>query len=200
MKNKQRLTLLTRKEKAAADTGGWVDERIPHDLLRQRLMNEGGREFDIDAILPKIAYQVGWVRMTQKHDAAHMEPKEIAQQAKETVAVIDELLSRLQHLHPHLAAEADYILFKARKEFVLSIKQRVQPDLYLLRASINQACGVIQKRPVKTGPKRNGWMVARDAIAKLLREHSKPTIAAKTARALAVELLELCDLPSPRGR
>lgn len=204
--NKQRLTLLSTKEKRSAVSGGAVDDAIPEDLLRQRLRNEAGVSFDSHAIIKVVASRAGYCRgfnvpgIPGPVQPARMEPAELVKQAITTCAVIDELIVRMKSMHPDLTCWVNDALYRGRGETVGTLRDRVQPDLYLLRAAVVQAGSVIAERPVRTGPKRSPWLLARDAIAATLREHSQPVIAAKAAKPLAVDLLELCGLPSPRRR
>lgn len=195
--NKQRVTLLTRREKKAADLGGMLDDRIPEDAIRQRLANEG-REFDTDAVLAELARQCAEIRFIGRIEASDLEPREVVEQAQETAAVVAELLERLQHMHPDLDCRASEILFSSRQIGVHQLAERIKPDLYLLQAALMLAAGKIAKRPTRTGPKRNQWTHSRDALAGTLRTHSAPAIPKKDSRTLAAELLELCGLPSPR--
>lgn len=196
--NKQRLTKITKREKQAAKSSGAMDERIPEDQIRRRLSDEAGKTFEIDALLGAIANRIGWLRLTAEAEAARMKPSEIARQAADTIGVIDELLVRLRHLHPELQARAADALFRARGEFPSSIEQRIEPDLYRYRAALAHAARQIESAPAKRGPRATAWHTARDGIAAALREHSTPPVPLKAAKAIAVELLELCGHPSPR--
>lgn len=204
--SKQRLTLLTKAEKLAAVTGGALDENIPANLIRKRLRDEARVTFDTDALLPAIASRVAWCRglqvpggKGQPAKAKRMEPTEIASQAADTCAVIDELMTRLDKLHPDLRAHADELLWRAGGEFVHTLRDRIQPDVYRLRAAIEQARLTVVDAGSKRGPKASAWTTARDGLAGDLHQHSQPVLAAKAAKALAVDLLELCGQSSPRG-
>ncbi len=196
-KNKQRLTQITPREKKAAHSGGCLDERIPAQQIRQRLADEP-REFDVDAVLPVIANQAAWARMMAINESVRMTRGEVIQQARDTVEVIDELVARISNLHPDLACWATDALFKSGRDGFRNLTRRLKPDLSVLRAAVNHAGATVQRQPKRTGPKQNRWMIARDNIGRALREHSTPAIPTKAAKALAADLLQICELPSPR--
>jgi hypothetical protein len=189
--NKQRLTLMSRREKTAASTGGWLDERIPEDAVRTRLSNEP-RTINVDPVLTILKSRVGWTRLLAAPEANHLEPNDIRQQARDTAAVLEELQVRLHYMHPNLKALVDGSLFRAHELSVLTIRERTKPDLLLLAASLRMAESTIANWPVRTGPKYKEAQGAMAAIAKALRDHSKPSYSVKDSRALAKELLGYC--------
>lgn len=203
--NTQRLLLLTREEKLAAVTGGAIDDSIPELQIIQRLKNEVSR-FDTAAILPLIRSQAGRCRgfhIPGKRGPvipSSLEPAEVIKQAGATCSVIDELRTRLANLHPDIDALANQVIYETRHEFLHDANARMDQDLLRIRAAITSASRTLRKSPSKAGPKHSGWQSARDAIAEALRKYSVPVIASKAATALAVDLLNLCGLKSPRGR
>src|SRR5688572_21506565 len=98
MTNKQRLTLMTKAEKKAADWDGFIDFDIPREAITKRLKKEGTHRFDLRRILPLIRNQVVQVRAFKKKETSALEPKQIVQQAKDTARVIEELITRLEHI------------------------------------------------------------------------------------------------------
>lgn len=194
--NKQRLTKITRTAKQASDTGGVLDFSIPEALLRQRLATDP-KKYDVDAILQELSHRVAWARL--EASVPRMKPSEVSKQAKDTAAVIDELIVRINHIYPELESFVDEALYQARGEFVLDMRGRIEPDLYRLRGVMLSVAKTIDANPGQTGPK-SAWPIMRDAIANTLRDHSEPQLDSRGAKALAAELLELCEMPSPRRR
>jgi hypothetical protein len=129
-----------------------------------------------------------------------MERAEIVQQSQEAIRVIDALTDRLANLHPDLDCWANDALVRSRGEFIETVVHRCKKDLYRLRAAIDHAGRVVAQYPVKTGPKPNPWSDAVELVAAELRAHSTPKLAAKSARNLAIDLLSICGLQSPRKR
>lgn len=203
--NKQRLTLLTTKAKRAATTGGVMDSTIVDPAaVAQRLADEN-RTFDTPAVLAALGRAVAEIRGVQATDPklradAYLEPAEIVEQAKQTMGVIDELLHRLEHAHPDLDCWASDALMRAFGQDLLMFRMRLQPDLCRLRSAFNLAGEKVSAYPKKAGPKRTPWMVQREALGKVLHEHSTPPLPVKAAPALAADLLELAGLPNPRGK
>lgn len=195
MSNTQRITKLSRKEKAAAVSGGVLDLQVPESKLRQRLQDEPAT-FNIDTVLDEVAHHVAWARLTSS--AAHMKPGKVREQAEHTVAVIDELIVRLDKMHPAIASMVDESLYRVGGEFCVDLRDRMAPDLYRLRSALHSAIRTMEFEPVRPGPK-GGRSALRATVAKILRANSEPTINAAEAKALATDLLALCDLPKTRN-
>jgi hypothetical protein len=193
---KQRLMKLTRQEIAASPQGGWIDERVPVEDVRQLLTREPRVTFDTQSLLVDLGRIAGHARLMR--DVVRLERDQKAAQARETVAVIDELVQRLLHMDPHVEALATDLLYNAEKVSVLWVRQRIAPDLYLLRAALAGAATTIENKPSRTGPRPTWWTRARDDLTQALLDRATPRLAKKAAKALAVEILALCELRSPR--
>lgn len=205
MSNKQRLTLLSRHEKKAALTGGAVDDSIPEKALREILGKIHTHDFGADAILAVVAEQAKYCRgfstpgIKKCETPAHMQPHEIESQAKDTAAVIDELMSRIRHMNPELKAKADEQLYGAFGSFALGMIENMRPDLYRLRAALQRAGDDIGSS-AKRGPKSSGKADARRAVAATIMMHSKrrtPSrrpLAKDRADELAGDLLDACGI------
>jgi hypothetical protein len=195
--NKQRLTKLTRKEIAASKSGGWIDERIRDDEIRRLLESDPKVRYPIDTLLDKIRRVVGHARLFRDVAAVKLEPHQLADQADGTAAVIDELLTRLRHLEPRVEGLASDILYRAEKDSVLWIRERIAPDLTTLMV-VMRAVAVRLATPARPGPRRTYWTQARDDIAAALQAHAEPKPSNKAAADLAADILSTCDLPNPR--
>jgi hypothetical protein len=141
--------------------------------------------------LEELARRVGWLRL--RASVPRMKPSEVCRQARDTASVIDELLARVEHLHPDLDCLVNDTLYRARGEFSSNLSARIWPDLYWLCTGLLAAVRAMESRPVRMGPK-DDWSTARDAIATSLRRRSKPPVADKDPEAPAGELLKLCGL------
>lgn len=201
--NKQRVTLVTAKERRAAVSGGVVDDRVPDESIKCRLSSEANVAFDVDEIIRAIARSAGRVRGFSVPGMGvvppvRMERAEIVQQSQEAIRTIDALTDRLANLHPDLDCWANDILMQTHGEHIDSIVERCEKDLMRIRAAINHAGHVVAKYPAKTGPKPSTFDTAVKEVAGELRERSKPRLAAKACKDLAIDLLQLCGLESPR--
>lgn len=194
--NKQRITRLTKREKAASKSGGVMNPQIPEECIWRRLRDEPRREFDANEIIKALARRVALIRMMGS--VPRLEPAEVARQAAATIEVLDELSARLENQHPELDCLVNDHLFRARGEFLPDLVQRIEADLHRLRATLKDAQKAVLTATSKTGPKPTAWQIGRDAVAETLREHSAPTMPKREAVALAAELLDLCGLPKPR--
>lgn len=194
--NKQRLTLLNRQEIGAADTGGVLDTRIPESEIIKYLEGFSGTTFDTAPILDTISSCVGWYRKLLNYK--DIEPRERAQQAKDTVNVISELMTRLENMHPDVTAHADESLWKLKCEFVQDLAQRINPDLMTLRAVLKEAAKKMDT-PSNVGRKREA---ERDCAYKetynALLSHSTPQLTVTKARAIAHSLLQKCGVAVPQ--
>lgn len=188
--NKQRITMLSEREKQAAVTSGALDLEIPDAAIRQRLENEP-RTFDTEAVLTELARKVAYERLRQSRP--RLKPSQISDQAAATVAVIDELVNRVNHMHPSLEAVVNEILMRTQGEFVYQLSDRIAPDLYGLRSGLNVAIQMNKNEPVPTGPK-GARKALKESVADILRRHSDPPISNLESKAVAVELLELCEI------
>jgi len=195
MSNTQRITKLSRKEKEAAVSGGALDFRIPEENLRQRLQDEPAT-FDVDVVLDELAHHLAWARLTSA--VAHMKPGKVREQAEHTVAVIDELIMRLDNMHPGIACMVDESLYRIGGEFCVNLRDRMAPDLYRLRSALRSAILTMEAEPVRPGPKGDRSAL-KATVAEILRANSEPSINAAEANALAADLLELCNLPKRRN-
>lgn len=197
-KNKQRVTLLTPKEGAAANPGGLIDTRIPEPKLRAILAKQSTATFDADVILTSLANAMGRFRFSQEIASVYMPPADAIKQANETAAVVQELITRLNHLNPTVSAMLNETLWLARKEFANSIIERISPDLYMLQAALNKAASEIEKWPTERGRRPNH---DRNALIRktylLLQTNSTPQLTNKSARALTRALLECCGVRLP---
>lgn len=193
-RNKQRLTKLSAAEVKAAQSGGWLDERVPEDLIARRLSSEPATDFGVPEIVRFLGKRMGWIRLMANPEAARMEPKEVAQQARDTAAVIDELLDRrLRFMHPELQAMIDGVLFQAVNKHVLAIRQAIDPDLRHLHAAALMVARKLEATPGKTGPKSTERKRAMTALSEHLQANSRPPLAKRRAQALAADLIAICE-------
>jgi hypothetical protein len=107
-------------------------------------------------------------------------------------------VERLQNLHPDLQCWGNDILYRAHGEFLLTLRDRLEVDLRRMHAAIHHAGLTVARYPPKTNSQGNVWTRCRDEIAVALRVHSTPKTSVKSAKALAIELMDLCGLRSPR--
>lgn len=200
--NKQRITKLSPAEIqasiAATDAAarGAVDDAIPEEAIGMALDRFGRRAFDRAAIFQALRNRARMNRLMAR--AGHLEPAEIVKQARDTAAVIDELLLRLEHLHPDLVDRADETLMYARGDFIGAIQERIELDLKRVRVALQEAGDAIAAQPMQKGPKST-WPSMRDEIADILRQHSSPPLPKREAKELAAEILALCGLADPRA-
>ena len=203
--NKQRLIRMTRAEKRAAITGGAVDDRIPEVALLRRLENEPDWDFESGPILEAVARAAGRCRGFHVPSEPggivppRMEPAQVVEQARATVAVIDELRERLANLHPDIDCWANDALYRSQSTFIHELAQRIDPDLLRVRAAVDHAGRTLSSRKVRTGPKSE-WTTVRESLMETLRDCSTPKIPKKDAKAPATDMLELCGLPSGRKK
>jgi hypothetical protein len=189
MSNKQRITQLTKREKQAAINSGVLDYSLP-ESVRQRLENDS-RTFDIETVLEQIGREVAWIRL--QYSPPNMRPSEVNKQGVDTVAVIDELIDRIDHMHPDLAADMDELLYQSRGEFGPQLRERIAPDLYSIRSALVAAIQKRENELVRTGPKGD-WAAKQIAVADILRNYAKGPISKAESKALAKELLNLCNV------
>jgi hypothetical protein len=192
MNNKQRITQLSKREKQAAVTSGVLDLNLPAEI-RQRLENDP-QTFDIETVLEELAHKVAWVRL--QYSPPSMKPSEVNKQAADTVMVIDELIARIDHMHPELVCVVDELLYRTRGEFGYNLSERIAPDLYSIRSSLEAAIQMRENEPVRTGPKGN-WAALQESVAEILSRNSDRHINKVESKALAVELLDLCNVRLP---
>lgn len=194
--NKQRLTKLAPKEKAAANTGGVLDESIPEQEIIKYLNSKHDTVFDTALILETVANRAGWYRLMQERP--DIEPKARAQQARDTAAVIHELMDRLESMHPDVAAYADELLWRSDCELVCELAARINPDLLRLKLVLAKVADTMDSLPSKAGPKPK---VDRDSAYtktfQALKSHSHPALSDAKAREYAAELLRLCSIETP---
>ena len=190
MNNKQRITKISKREKQAAVTSGVLDLNLPESEIRQRLENDP-RTFDIETVLEELARKVAWVRLS--YSAPRMKPSEVYKQAADTIAVIDELIARVDHMHPGLVSIVDELLYRTRGEFSLDLRERIAPDLYSIRSALGAAMQMIESEPVRTGPKGD-WAALKESVVDILSRNSDRSINKAESKALAIELLDLCNV------
>jgi hypothetical protein len=195
---------VSRKEKLASITGGAIDDRIPLEKWRARLDHEHGNTFDVDAMAtPNVAFAIAYARGISIPGERHpvvpprMEPKEIREQAATLAACADELLERLDALHPDLEMYVRDALWHAYGESGLSVVPRIREGIVRIRAAVQH--GGAQVGRGKPGPKSTPWSEARDAVCAALVAHSTPRLGASAAREIAEDLLQLCGLKKPRA-
>ena len=198
MTNKQRITKLSKKEKHAANSGGVLDDAI--DAVSKRLENEAGRNFDSEAIIERLAHSVGLIRLFKTAEKSRLEPKEVAKQASQTAAVIDELVTRFQNIHPELQVPLDDYYSIVHGFFFFQVLEGISPDLRRIQAILKKSAAEIRNQENRPGPKTGRWQIARNDIADALIEYSKPKLSKKAAKEVAAELLELSGEPSPRKK
>ena len=185
-------TKLSRFDQKASATSGALDLELPEQKLRDRLSMERERtDFDTDAVLKQLAQLVGWARL--EPESPSMKPSEVRQQAEATVKIIDELLVRFGHMHPTLTMRLDEMLYKAFGQFAHNLTDQLEPGLHRMRAALRRAAADMAKEPSRPGPRGN-WPALRDRVAELLRANSEPPVNKRESKALAADLLELCDL------
>lgn len=193
--NKQRLTMLKRREEAAADTGGALDDRVDERALMEVLTSNKRFSFDADAIIETIRTRVGWCRMLKEYE--DIPQREIIEQGKNTVSVIAELMKRLDNMHPNLQAGVDLLLWRKNEEFLPEIIERIRPDLMFLSAALVQVVGTMPDG--KAGRPRQG---ERDRayceVYEVVRKQSQPPMPVGKARDLAARLLAMCGVNVPK--
>lgn len=196
--NKQRVTLLTEKEKAAAKTGGALNTDIPEKKLRAILAKQSTATFDADVILTSLANAMGSFRFGNEIASVYMTNADDIKQANETAAVVQELITRLLHMSPTVSTMVSETLWVARREFAHSVIERINPDLYMLQAALNKAASEIEKWPTVRGarPKHDRNALIRKTY-QLLRNNSSPRLSAINARTLTRELLNCCGIHAP---
>jgi hypothetical protein len=192
MNKKQRITKISKREKQAAVTSGVLDLNLPESEIRQRLVNEP-RTFYVETVLEELARKVAWLRL--RCSAPRMKPSEVYKQAADTIAVIDELIARVDHMNPGLTCVVDELLYRTRGEFAFELRERFVPDLYSIRSALGAAIQMRENEPVRTGPKGN-WAALQESVADILSRNSDPPINKAESKALAVELLDLCNVRS----
>jgi hypothetical protein len=191
-RNSQRLTLMSPHERAAADSGGMVPRLSGPalDRIAKRLTNEGRFTFDAPAVLREVEAHAGRIALFARSESARLSPAEIARQGRDTVAVIRELLTRLDNMHPELDAHVGATVWRSRG-IAVHPGEWLRPDLLLIAAALGQASDAVDKRPTRTGPAPTVKGSAVAALAETLRERSEPRMSKKAADALARELIEL---------
>lgn len=192
--NKQRLTMLTRKEVAAADTGGVLDEQIDERRLRE-ILRKSGTEFDADPILEVLKVRVGWYRLLNRHE--DIAQREITKQAKDTAAVIDELMTRLMNMHPDVYAHACAWMREHKKEMAHAVMERVLgEDLLWMKLALESAANAMPKG--KGGRRSEGERdTAYRAVYEALLKHCRDGVTLLVARELAACLLAGCGMAVP---
>ena len=198
LENKQRVTLLTTRERRASTSGGILDDRIPETAVAQRLTNEAGFSIEQANVVSVLRARVAWCRLMQSPESNRLEPREISQQALDTAAAAEELIARMEFMVPSLAGVADEKAFQAWGETVFEMETRMKDDLHRLIALMRDAARQIRAQPSKPGEKTTERKVARAEIAETLRAHSDPRLGQRAAKELADELLTLCGLPNRR--
>jgi len=186
--NKQRITKITKREKQAAVTSGVLDLNLPESEIRQRLENDP-RTFDIETVLEELARIVAWIRL--RYSPPSMQPSEVYKQAADTIAVIDDLIARVDHMHPELVRVMDELIYQARGEFGFHLRERIAPDLYSIRSALGAA--IQMKEPGRTGPKGDKTALKDSVVDILIRNSARPINKAES-KALAEELLDLCNV------
>lgn len=197
-KNKQRVTLLTPKEGAAANPGGLIDTRIPEPKLRAILAKQTATTLDADVILTSLANAMGSFRFGNEIDSNRLEPAEQVNQAHATAAVITELITRLENMDPTVRDEANTVLWPDTRQFVSTHFERIKPDLCWLLKATTIAAGKIEQQ--KNQPGRKPKLERNELIRKtylLLQTNSTPQLTNKSARALTRALLECCGVRLP---
>lgn len=201
--NKQRLTMLTRKEVAAADTGGVLDDCINEQRLR-KILRDAGRdrydnpiEFDADRILDVLRERVGLYRMFERHE--DITQSEIRKQARDTAAVIDELMTRLMNMHPDVYAHACFWMLKKKKEMAHAVMKRVlSEDLLWLKLALESAADAMPEG--KGGrPSEGERDTAYRAVYAALFANCRQRLTKKLAQTVARDLLVGCGVPVPSG-
>lgn len=201
--NKQRLTMLTRKEVAAADTGGVLDERIDEQRLR-KILRDAGRdrddnpiEFDAAPILDVLMERVGLYRMLERHEG--IPQSEITKQARDTAAVIDELMTRLMNMHPDVYARACAWMLKQKKEMAHAVMRRVLgEDLMWMKLALESAADAMPEG--KGGrPSEGERDTAYRAVYAALFANCRQRLTKKLAQTVARDLLVGCGVPVPAG-
>lgn len=191
--NKQRLTLLTSREVAAADTGGSLDEQLDEKSLLE-ILKRSGRAFDAGAVLDVVRGRVGWYRLSKSHK--DIPQREITEQARATAAVIDELMTRLTDMHPDVYAHACAWMLKHKGEMAHAVMERVKPDLSWLGWALKAAADAMPE-----GKGGRPADVERDKayreVYEALLEHCKDDVPLVEARALAADLLLACGVDVP---
>lgn len=190
-RNSQRLTIMSPYEKAAADSGGPVPQMDARrrEIVAERLRSEPAR-FDAPAVLREVEAHAGRMALFARSESARLSPAEIARQGRDTVAVIRELLTRLDNMHPELDAHVGAAIWRTRG-IAPPPGEWLRPELLLIAAALEQASDTVDNRPTKTGPAPTVKGSAVFALAETLREHSEPRMSKKAADALARELIDL---------
>lgn len=194
--NKQRLIKLSNREKAAADCGGIFDESMYDQKIIEYLSGIDGTDFNLEPILEKIGNRAGWFYLMQEYQ--DIVPKQKAKQARDTADVIVELLDRLEHMHPEVAAVADAMLWKANGEFALQMTRRISPDLLQMRAILIDTADTMDELSSSAGPKAKSERDRAYAeVLQTLKSNSQPSLRDADARIIAADLLQLCGISTP---
>lgn len=198
--NPMRLrTRLPRKELAAADTGGCLDEEIPEEKLRDMLAVVPGSTLNAGAILEELKRAAGWYRLMNASGSNELSMAEKLSQAGMTIGIVDSLLQRLGHMEPTLEAVTDGALYPATKQSVSSILERIEPDLQLLLFGLKGAVLQMEAWPKTRGRKRNSERNrALHTTIEAVRSHSTPQMNLAASRSLARALLTACRVHVPQ--
>ena len=193
--NKQRLTMLKRREEAAADTGGALDDRVDERALMEVLTSNNRFSFDADAIIETIRTRVGWYRRLKGYK--DIPQREIIKQGKNTVSVITELMKCLDNMHPNLQADVDPLLWRKNKEFLPETIERIRPDLMFLSAALMHVVGTMPDGTAGRSPEGERDR-AYCEVYEVVRKQSQPPMPMEKARVLAAYLLAMCGVNVPK--
>lgn len=182
------------REIAAAATGGALNEQIREGPLRALLAGRPGIVIDVDRILPVVANAVGWCRLMFRLEESRLSRQQVAEQARETAAVAGELIERLAHAHPDIAAHVDAALWQTRRNHLVQLRYELTPVLAHLQAAFCAAQAQLQDDVARRGPRPESERnAALRRVYEAILAHSTPTMGLDDARALSANLLQAAE-------
>ncbi len=196
MANKRGLSRLTKKEKLAAAMLPEIQQfTIPDRAITVRLKKEENVTFDFAKIIPDIRAIVDFVNTADKLPSVELKPRERIKQASDLVALIDEIALRLEHIDGRLYSEIDQHCYRQYAEHFFMLKGDVNAAQAKVRECVSSAIKQLKLKKPKSGPKVKLRTSVLKIIAESLQKNSTPAFNQKSARALAREILDLCDKP-----
>lgn len=197
------ITRMTKREKNAASIGHVLNERMPNKVLQQlqRLLPVGIDADTKSRIMDAVVRAAGEYRFWQGGAVHNLEPQQVRDQAQSTVDVVDELLSRLRHMHWEVRALADADLYRLNQDTVTTVASRLEPELFRLRTALARTAANLNEQRL---PKGRRPSAARDKALRAIFQAvcSAKVMGVEQARSLAGQLLKLAEptvqIPSDR--
>jgi|GEM_PF-3359876 len=129
-KRARSLRRLNRDEADALVGGGLVDESIPDPEIGATL-ESFGVNVDREAFMSFLRHRVGFYRSLKENQESQPTTAREVELVAETMEIIQELRTRLDHLPPDASAHADLVCWKHRKELFHDHTQRLDAELQL---------------------------------------------------------------------